>query len=908
MTENNFNKYTLFQINKNLIKFYCPNCRINDYGVNSNGFSNCGNSQEELKISEQDILKEKQNVCLLPDGSKIAGFTKESFLVFGFDKLFFEWNNDSIYSDTFDYGEYYVDQDQFRIAISKKLDAIKNNEYIELSGTKYKKGKNNLISKVSTYQEYDLNEITAISPNSSIDTSLEYSIRVLEAIPEEYQKLTIIEAINNEQTVIDSDFEKIMQAILRNTNEKYKAKDYHTHYQINLGKYLSSIEDFKSQNSINYSDLLYGLYYKTIGYSNIYFSEGLDYFIYNIKPFGDISKETKKILNNEYTTFLSNYWSLELINTKNISEPSAVVIEIKEILADKKAKLEIKETSKYLGLNYYSLNQYYAYNPLFLNSINASSYKYTSDIFDQSNSIITKEIITQQNFSNLQDGRLINLNFNDSKYQVNMAEPIIIRKNSFDDIVIKYFDGKEYKTYNSELIATNDSLEDFPTTEVILIYPQKQERPLLVESNERLIFNIENVEYTLVDDKYVYSLPSTNNVSSVNELINDISNGKNCFSVMDNELSVWENNDEQLSYAKSKSYSDFAYAVENPKDSTLASSNLLKVNTTFAIYTVDETSEALKNAKAVNSFIKDETEKRNQEILKNYNLAYQELLKSDSALNKSIIELLPCSETLICQVSKTRYIPDGLFYERFKASCIPNTPSDCVKNYWSNPKTNYCSAFVRNFTKSQFGYNFDSADAWDLTKQPNNKSIWRATTDSLSESDYDYLIPGSVLGIKHNNTSYTDKPYSHVIVYLGKIGSKHYIIHSWNNTLKIERLDVFLKTTARGPNVFGEYEDGKIKEILISNNLYSQLAKKAKEKTIFLGSVDYNATETIIPDYLFDNYNNFELVATSQKDKLNDLMYQELEEVYNRILQKEFDISYKENYVNDYPEINEKSS
>lgn len=908
LTESNFNKYTLFQINKNLIKFYCPNCKINDYGINYSGFSNCGKLEEALKTSEQEILKEKQNVCLIPGGSKIGGFTSESFEVFGFDKLFFEWNNDSITSDTFDYGEYYVDQDQFRIAISKKLDAIRNNEYLELSGIKYKKGKNNLISKVSRYQEYDLNQITAISPNSSIDASLEYSIKVLGTIPVEYKKLTIIDIVNNEPIVSDLDFEKIMHAILNNSSEYYKAKDYHTHYQINLSKYLSSIENFKNQNSTGYSDLLYSLYYKTIGYSNIYYSEGLNYFIYNIKPFGDLSKETKNILNNEYTRFLSNYWSLELINTKNMPEPSTVIIEIKEILDDKKAKLEIKETSKYLGLNYYFNNKYYAYNPLFFNSINAFSYKYTTDVFGQSNSVIVKEIKTQQDFSDLQYGSLVNLNFNNSQYQTNMTKPIIIRKSISDNIVIKYFDGKEYKIYNSEFITTIDSFEDFPTTEAVVIYPQKQEKPLLVESSERLIFNIENVEYTMLGDKFVYSLPSTNYIVSFKELINGISNGYNCFSVINNELSIWDNIDEQLRYAKSKSYSELFYAFEEePSSSILTSSDNSVANTAFAIYTIDETSDSLKTAKAVNSFIKDETETRNKEILKNYNLAYQELLKSDNTLNKSFINLLPCSETLICQVSKTKYVPEDQFYERFKALCIPNTPTECVKNYWPNPKTNYCSAFIRNFTKNQFGYNFDSADAWDLAKQPNNKSIWKATTGFLSESDYDYLIPGSVLGIKHNNTSYTDKFYSHVVVYLGKIGSKHYIIHSWNNTLKIEKLDVFLKTTARGQNVYGDYEDGKIKEVLISNNLYLQLAKKAKEKTIFLGSIDYKSSEMAIPDYLFDNYNNFELVATSQKDKLNDLMYAELEEVYNRILEKDFDIYYKKDYSTDSaPELTEK--
>lgn len=115
------------------------------------------------------------------------------------------------------------------------------------------------------------------------------------------------------------------------------------------------------------------------------------------------------------------------------------------------------------------------------------------------------------------------------------------------------------------------------------------------------------------------------------------------------------------------------------------------------------------------------------------------------------------------------------------------------------------------------------------------------------------MIPGSVLGIKHNNTSYKDKEYSHVVVYLGKIGSNHYIIHSWVNTLKIERLDVFLKTTARWKNAYGYYENGQIKEVMISNNLNQKLIAKAKENGVFLGSVDTSINQGNIPEYIFDS-------------------------------------------------------
>ena len=123
--------------------------------------------------------------------------------------------------------------------------------------------------------------------------------------------------------------------------------------------------------------------------------------------------------------------------------------------------------------------------------------------------------------------------------------------------------------------------------------------------------------------------------------------------------------------------------------------------------------------------------------------------------------------------------------------------------------------------------------------------------------------------------------------------------------LKIERLDVFLKTTARWKNAYGYYENGQIKEVMISNNLNQKLIAKAKENGVFLGSVDTSINQGNIPEYIFDSSSfNMLLTGVSPNDSP---VYKELEEVYNRILQKEFDIYYKNSYsTEEYPEINEK--
>lgn len=902
-----FNKYTLFQINRNIIEFYCPYCHLKDYGINENGFSSCGESVfEEKKKSINEYLSAKENVCLLPDGSRISGFTNDSLEVFGLDRLYFEWNN-NIPSDLFDYGEYYVDQDQFRIAVSKKIDAITNNNYIEIGNIKYKKGKNNLISKVGTYLEQDLSLITELSTNNSISESLEFSIAVLNSVPEEYRKLTILDLTNNEPAVSDSEFNRLLQEILG--SDYYKYTDYHIHYQITLEKYLSSITNFKVSrvNDDVYSKLLYGLEYKTQGYSNIYYSEGLNYFIYNIKPF---KEETTRILNNEHTQMFGNYWKLNLSDFSVNLEPKTVVVRVSEITpATKNAKIMLDNPTTNLFVNYYFENQYFSSNPLFLKTINALSYN-RGNIFENTTSFTSNLPEVIDNYNNLQNGDVVSIDSAHPDFIINLTEPVIINKDAGEEIIIKYYNGREYINYTNNLLTINNSREEFATKETIIIYPPKLENasyPIIIESQSPLVFNVDVFEST-ENGKHVYRLNKENQDLRFFELINNIYNSEACFSISENKFSLWKNIDDELDVKKEESYLEFASALGNSNVGSLenqtAQNQNMQPNDSFAVYTIDDSQTLYENILAVNTFIKTETDNRNLNILKDYSKVYKKIIKNEPTLNKEFSDLLNCNETLICKISKTKYVPKDSFFERYRNTCVSNTPTDCV-SFWSNPKVNFCSAFVRNFNNNFFGYRFDSADAWNLAKQPNNISIWKATTGSLQEKDFDLLIPGSVLGIKHNNTSYKDKEYSHVVVYLGKIGSNHYIIHSWVNTLKIERLDVFLKTTARWKNAYGYYENGQIKEVMISNNLNQKLIAKAKENGVFLGSVDTSINQGNIPEYIFDSSSfNMLLTGVSPNDSP---VYKELEEVYNRILQKEFDIYYKNSYsTEEYPEINEK--
>jgi len=902
LSQEYFNKYAIFQINKNIIEFYCPYCQLKDYGINENGFSSCGTSifkEEKTPITE--TLRKKENVCLSPDGSKISGFTNDSFDIFGFDRLYFEWSDDKIISSLFDYGEYYVDQDQFRAAISKKLNHISNDNYIELGEIKYRKGANNLISKISAYIEYDLSVYINNIDNSSIDASLNSSINILNKIPSEYQKLTIIDFTNSEPDITDIDFEKYMEESFKNN---HKTKNYHTHYQISVESYINSLSTLinnAKSSSENYSKHLYGLRRITQGYKNIYLTEGLNYFIYNIKPFGDLSGETKRIMTNEFTPILTNYWTLQSLSQENYVSPKTVLVTLSEINKYKKeAKYKLEDIgSKLFTLDYFKNNEYYFYNKLFLTAINPISYNYGEEIFTLSNSINSKfaNLKKTTDFSDIQDG--ISFSFGIlGKHSFIEAQPLIITKNMDEDISIKYFKDTKYIDYDKEIKTINN---DF-FSESILIYVPYSNNPIIIEAINPIYFNTTNYSYEIIDNKYIYKIFSSSERNNFHQLIDGISRSENCFLIDNDSVNIWKNIDGYLDFQKSKEYVIFYDRLKNEQEKNQTTSQNQNPKTERAIY-IEDNSKDNQALEAVKKYLETETEKKNMRVLNNYYDSYIELLKNKEVEAQDIFSLFNCNETLICDIIKSKEMPAGGHFSKFKTTCVPNTPSNCVKKYWYNPKVGFCSAFARSFSNHFFNNNYDSANAWDLVDQRNNVSIWNTVIGSFSEKNYNLLIPGSILGIKTNNTAHKDKKYTHVVVYLGKIGSNHYIIHSWGEKLKIEKLDVFLKTTARGKNTYGYFEDGQIKEILLSRELYNKIQTKAKEKGIILGTIDNSIYEGQIPSFVFNKFNSFEFTASLQKEEIDILMYYELNRVYDEILKKQFNIYYRQNpYSNEKEE------
>lgn len=882
-------EYFLFQINKNLVSVFCKDCVFKDYGFNENGFyiSNKATNLNEETIIEN--LKKKENVCLTPDGSEISGFTNEAYEIFGFDKLYFEWNTNSP-SDFYDYGRYYVDEDQFRVAVSKKLEEIKNGNYIILNNIKYKKSHNSKIQKVDAYLEHDLKNFSINSTNKTINDSISFTISALNALPEEYKKLTIIDIINLDPTIEEKDFESMIIAIFN--DNYYKTESDLNHYQVTLESFINSIENIKKikNKSIKLS-FLYNLTNLLNGFDGVYFSEGLDYFIYNLKSITDL-EESKKILKNEYTKLLGNYWEIEIDNLAYNEEPETVVFNLSKIeINNKKANFTLNKPKTKLLLDYFSNNFYYSNNFFFYNSINALSYNRGEFFNYNTRSSEYKIPIDIDDFDILQNGLILDYDYLEKNYEISTVKPIIIIKNIGEDITIKYFNGRDYKNYPIDDIKSITYAYDFfSLKEMLVVYNFNaiNDYPLIIESKNSLIFT-EEASVSYENNKYIYKIYNNNNQLNIKDLINDILKEKNCFLISKNKIKIWENIDQKLNIRKEEKYSDFLQNLNiDEKESNYRFLNTaLPTTNIFAIVKSEESQDIYNKLTAVKTFVDSQKNANNLKIFKNYSLAYEELTKSNLELKNNsqiILSLLDCKEQVVCDVNYN--ISENLNIKI--PNCIDKSSSSCF-SFWSNPKINNSTTFAVLSAKHFYNYDYDLSNIQEMSSLPNNRVIWETKIGSLPKNYYDYLIPGSLLAIKIDGFNNLEN-YNHMVVYLGKLGSDHYITHLWYDHIKVEKLDVFLKTTAR-INTCLDKEDGEIKKIFISNNLYNQL----KEKSLFLDKPidsELSSLDNSVPSFILDSIVSSNFINVAKKTQTNTDKYAELEKVYNNILNKTFDTTY----------------
>ena len=151
---------------------------------------------------------ETAGTCYNPHGTAITGLTgEENYEKYGFDKLFFTYEEQGIAHNSFDYGEHYVDQDQLKYALFLKGKLLEQGQTITLDGITFTKSEKNAI--LPNYLLYFDSKKMNIQANNLITSEFTYSsdpeiyyntiISTLNKIPEELRKFVIIDVILNDK-------------------------------------------------------------------------------------------------------------------------------------------------------------------------------------------------------------------------------------------------------------------------------------------------------------------------------------------------------------------------------------------------------------------------------------------------------------------------------------------------------------------------------------------------------------------------------------------------------------------------------------------------------------------------------------------------------------------------------------
>lgn len=542
--------------------------------------------------------------CYNPKETQKTGLTGEdNFLKYGFDKFSFIYDEEVIPHSEFDYGNYYADQDQLKVALYKKAKIIEKKQTIILEGITFRKTEDNKVAENWILRSSDM--LANTSKNTNLDGFV-YSDN-----PEDYLKtLTIVfDSMPKELTqfiLIDVNFntrnypqynsvlttEKITEKINKlsgNENHKYLSEksttpkpdntEYDIHYyqmtvetfvknQKTFREYILSKpndESFKRENILFMQQFMESLFMS--------YGDAVSHALINTKPFGSLdSGLTKKIFTE--VKFMSEVDKpIELDKDSEVKEINSPGLYMFEIKVDNKGKYSysVKETTHSIRtyFDYYNLSNYksakdnpygsYKENPLFTNPINAMYFEYSKIPFyinyqktkfgEKFKNAFVYEDYT--NWSEIQNGYIFSLETNDKGIEKMVFKDIRpIKINSSQDYTYKYL--KPNNTYSDNITKKSDK-----DTIFVFLNNDNKNPQLVLTSNNELSLNW-TVVPEVKDGKYIYNIPSS--IKSKNKpayIDQDMFSGietnrigftlalisldKMCFNISNNKLDVWLN-------------------------------------------------------------------------------------------------------------------------------------------------------------------------------------------------------------------------------------------------------------------------------------------------------------------------------------------------------------------------------
>lgn len=508
--------------------------------------------------------------CYDPKGFKKQGFTGEdNFKKYGFNRLLFTYNDTDITHNICDYGRVYCDQDQLRIAISKKADMQGANKTYLLDGTYFLLEGNKIAANPYFFDEdenpLDKAAIESIVSSQTFNNRDPNSIlqalkAVLNRVPADLRKFTILEAkigpiTTSEPTPVNlsADNIKAYMTIFGDNDFTKNVKQDGDVYQVTVDSFLRS--EGKLEEKINSAStslqeqaIIAEFLNQYLNTMQLYYGDTISPFIINAKTYGALnSGNTKSIFGA--VQFMSGAWNLTLDSTspvKEVATPGTYSIAFKNSSTNKQLTYTVQKINSNL-LDYYNNNPDYKTNTFFTNPTNAYYFHYFGVPFKTANTGQSKATVIINNYNNgwdkVQDGIILNVPKDNAAISFKDIRPLQVL--SSGAYKIEYIANGKYSSKDtSELKNTLFIFQKINETTKGADYQLK------TSSNLDLKFNI--VPTTLSATKnftHVYGvlkdITSSSNftaeeTSSVKIMVDGISSETMCFN-FNNGFMLWYN-------------------------------------------------------------------------------------------------------------------------------------------------------------------------------------------------------------------------------------------------------------------------------------------------------------------------------------------------------------------------------
>lgn len=138
----------------------------------------------------------------------------------------------------------------------------------------------------------------------------------------------------------------------------------------------------------------------------------------------------------------------------------------------------------------------------------------------------------------------------------------------------------------------------------------------------------------------------------------------------------------------------------------------------------------------------------------------------------------------------------------FSPECIGETqnsiPEEIPKYKLQN---NRCAAYVRKAAEDLFKKKYSPADAWNMRYVNRVTGQMEGLTNLEDLEKLQKLTPGSIVGLMNPQSKYKNRAdsqgnpvkYTHVVLYLGEQGGKHYIAHQFDDEIEKTTLEDLVK-------------------------------------------------------------------------------------------------------------------